>query len=424
MHFAVVCEGTPTLDTNGGQQTSWMIIKSLVDAGHKVTACLLLDCSSPWHDERTDTRLAVLRSMEVTVVPVKVGAPPPAIDSWPKRLRRLCSPRLEEYFPIARLSAVVTEILRRAQPDGVFAFDVPGAAATNGLVQIPCMAGLGALPHTMQGIWWRQNDWHLTHAYFRNSLGALVRYYWLKRLLPDLVASCQEIRNFGPDIAAELNSSGLRCSHIRPPAYDFGGPDWQERRLAQADDSKFRILLIGHTQGTFSRYGLHLFADEVLPILEKEVSSESIEVRIVGAFAPSPDLAEKLESPLVKICGWVESIEAEFFSAHVVLVPNPIALGLRMRIITGLSFGSCTVAHEANLVGSPELVSEESILVGRNGPELASAVLRAMSDATLRQAIGNKGREVFDNYFAQSVAGARIVRELEEMAIRHRDLRG
>lgn len=423
MHFAVISGGIPNLETSGGSQTSWLIIKALLDAGHRVTTCLLLNLSDPWLEERKDKRLADLGGLgtEVISVPCALPTQPPSFNRLEK-FRRLLAPTLESIFPSIRLAPQMKKILEQVHPDALFLFDLDAVAATHGLTVAPRIAGLGALPHILQTIRLKQTPKEFSRSYFKLTLNTFLGNPGLKRLMIRLLSECEAISNFGADQVAELHRLGLgSCLYFKNPAYDFGGPDWRKRREHYEDCSKFKILLIGHLQGTFTRHGLHLFVDEILPVLEQRFDQERLEIHIVGNFSPTKDLATKLSSPMIKLRGWVERVDPEYLSAHVLLVPNPIPLGQRMRVLAGLSCGCCIVAHRANLVASPELVSEENILVANDGIGLAEAILRALADPALRDRLGTAGRQTFEEYYALPVAGARIVAELEQIAWEHKN---
>lgn len=418
MHFAVVTERIPNLETSGGQQTPWLVIKALRDAGHEVTVCVLLKSSDRWwlsQKERADKRAADLRALGVTVLPVQAdldGPGPPA--TFRERVRRWIAPRLEEVFPQNRLAPKVNALLEEARPDAVWVWGFEGAAATHGLSVAPRMVAVGNFPHTVLARHWTLMSARATISYALLTLRVFVRpdRAVLRRLLSD----CAVVSSFCATDAVELRRLGVPCVCWRNPVHDFGGPDWRRRRKARENGSKYKILLIGHLQGTFTRYGLQLLADEVLPILTRKLGEDRFEVHIVGNFAPPPEIAAKLSSKVVRARGWVEDIGPEFSSADVLLVPNPVPLGLRMRIPTGFSFGCCVVAHEANLVDAPELVPGENLLIAKDGVGLAEAVLRALADTELRERLGANGRRTFEQCFALDVAGAPIVAELERMA--------
>jgi glycosyltransferase involved in cell wall biosynthesis len=98
------------------------------------------------------------------------------------------------------------------------------------------------------------------------------------------------------------------------------------------------------------------------------------------------------------------------------LVPTDIPLGIRVRIITGWSFGCPIVAHRANAAGIPEMRNEENALLADTDLELANAVCRLLRDQALQNRLSNGGRSTFEQYFAESVAGQAIVEELERLA--------
>src|ERR687890_651883 len=97
-------------------------------------------------------------------------------------------------------------------------------------------------------------------------------------------------------------------------------------------------------------------------------------------YASPPELARLLDRPSVHLLGHVDEAGAEFRRAHVLLVPNSISLGIRVRIVTALSHGTCVVTHRANTLGIPELEHGTNALVGASGAELARLTLDALRD--------------------------------------------
>jgi glycosyltransferase involved in cell wall biosynthesis len=116
------------------------------------------------------------------------------------------------------------------------------------------------------------------------------------------------------------------------------------------------------------------------------------------------------------VLGHVERPAEEFASAHALLVPNAISLGVRVRIVTAFSYGACVVSHRANAEGIPELEHERNALLGSSGEELADAVVRALGDDGLRARLGAEGRATYERLFAPPVAVGRIREELGRIA--------
>jgi glycosyltransferase involved in cell wall biosynthesis len=176
------------------------------------------------------------------------------------------------------------------------------------------------------------------------------------------------------------------------------------------------ILLVGHLKGVVTMEGLRLFANEILPRLERELGVDGFEVRIAGGYDPPPDLARALDRPSVRLLGHVEGAEDEFRGAHLLLVPNSISLGIRVRIVTALSFGSCVVSHRANTLGIPELEHGRNALIGDSAEALAGQVLRALGDEGLRRTLGRGARDTYERHFAPPVAAGAIADTLERIS--------
>jgi glycosyltransferase involved in cell wall biosynthesis len=100
----------------------------------------------------------------------------------------------------------------------------------------------------------------------------------------------------------------------------------------------------------------------------------------------------------------------------VLLVPNSIPLGIRVRIVTGFSFGTCIVSDAANTGGIPELRHEQNALIGSTPAELAAALLRVVRDDELRARLGRGARETYLAGFAPPVAAGAIASTLERIA--------
>jgi glycosyltransferase involved in cell wall biosynthesis len=161
--------------------------------------------------------------------------------------------------------------------------------------------------------------------------------------------------------------------------------------------------------------GLELFARQILPSLERELGADGFEVRIAGGYTPPPELARLLDRPSVRMLGHVDEAGDEFRGADVMLVPNSIQLGIRVRIVTAFSYGTCVVTHSANRQGIPELEHGRNSLVCESPEELVSETLRALRDADLRRRVGVGGRETYDRDFRPDVSVGRIAEVLDEI---------
>jgi hypothetical protein len=210
---------------------------------------------------------------------------------------------------------------------------------------------------------------------------------------------------------------GVKAWYAHYPMPDLAGPGWREKReAAQTEPGPPRILMIGHLRGIGTISGFHLFVPEILPLLTQELGPDGFEVHVVGGQEPPAAFVEGLRHPAVRLRGQIERPEQEFFAAHLLLAPNPTTTGASARILSGLTFGSCIVAHTDSVIGIPELEHDRNSLLAQDGPAHAREPLRALRDSALRERLGDEARRLYESAFSPSVAAARIVQELERLA--------
>ena len=229
------------------------------------------------------------------------------------------------------------------------------------------------------------------------------------RLLVKLLNECAASGAFAAHHAKWLRDRGAPgCLYLHTPVPDPGPVERAEPELPT-------ILLVGHFKGVVTLEGLELFGRRVLPELERELGPDGFEVRIAGGYAPPPALARLLDRPSVQLLGHVEEAGPEFRRAHVMLVPNSIPLGIRVRIVTAFSYGTCVVTHSANRQGIPELEHDRNALVADSPAGLVGETVRALRDAQLRRRIGLSGRETYDRDFRPDVSVGRIADVLDQI---------
>lgn len=402
--------------------TCWALLSALLRVGHRVTAYCLVGPSDPFN---TSERQAILARLGVEVVVLsgaEYGAPGLLGRERSVRamLRRVVSPTLATFFPSVSLAPRMKALLGEARPDAVFAYHYDAIAATHGLRVAPRVAGTGDLWH-----WPKMRRWQLarpkpTLRYLRSTLGVMRDASYCPRFIAQLLNDCDAVGCFGAYDAAWLRQHGVsQCQYFRSPIVDACGSQWRTFHSSSAKNKKVRILLgPSNLTATSTMAGLRLFAHQILPRLEGALGQEGVEVRIVGEGADAlPEaLSRKLRRPVVQFVGRVEPADAEFLSADIQLVPTPILLGIRLRIITGFSFGRCVIAHTKESLNIPEMVHEENALLASDGAGLAAAIIRAARDPSLRQRLGACARATYERYFAPEVAGAAIVATLERLA--------
>jgi glycosyltransferase involved in cell wall biosynthesis len=409
----VVSGGVPNPAASGGAVTAWTVMTHLLAEGHEVGVVALRD---PEHYDPTDasdeTRVAAARDAGAEVVQLVSGSTA-AFRSLPRgpaaRLRRAWRPRDEELYPHLVDRGAVRGAAAHLGAEVAFVYHFEALAASRDL-DVPRFAAVGDPPHL--SALYRFRD-ELPHP---RALRRVVRLQTQIRHQPPLLvrflAECEAYGAFAAHHAAWLRSQGAKaCEYLRTPVPD---PGPGERVVTE----KPRILLVGHLKGIVTLDGLRIFAREILPRLEAELGADGFEARILGGYEPPDELADALDRPAVRLLGHVEDPADEFRSAAVMLVPNSIPLGIRVRIVTGFAYGTCVVSHRANAHGIPELAHGWNALLGASGAELAAAVTRAIADDHLRRQLEAGARRTYEEAFAPPVAAGRIAEILTRIATR------
>jgi glycosyltransferase involved in cell wall biosynthesis len=388
VRIAFVIGGIPSLGHSGSTIAAWTILEELVAAGHDVTAILLP--APELLDESVTPRLEEIRRLGVDVRIVDI--PPARPLRRPAFVRSLIAPRDEELFPAARAGFAL-------DCDAFLAFGIEAIAATAGNPR-----GLAVLSHP-PGVSRR-----IRARYSRTSLWERSFLFHADRRAARLLRQFASVGVFSEHHAAWARRHQVDAWYAHYPMPDLAGPDWRARRAVGKSNPTPRILLIGHLRGIGTISGLHLFVPEILPRLG------GCDVRLVGGHEPPEEFREALRPPPVRLLGPIDDPSDEFFRADVLLAPNPTTTGASARILSGLTFGCCIVAHTDSLIGIPELRDGENCLLASDGPGLAEATLRALADRELRERLGDAARELYERAFSPPVAARRLVRELEELA--------
>jgi glycosyltransferase involved in cell wall biosynthesis len=306
-------------------------------------------------------------------------------------------------------------LVAKFKPDVVVGFPINAIASTDGLASLPRVVVFGDLDHLIPRFRWRSTPVRPFARFGRATLAVLAaRRQWEFSKL--LLSRCNRVINLVPHHTRWLQEHGVpSCVHVRIPTVDLAGSEWKRRRQT-VRSSRPRILMVGSLSGSATLPGLYLFAHEIIPAIEKSLGPNGFEVHIAGRHEPPADLRALLRRPSIVLRGYVDALTPEFLAADVVLVPTPIEIGIRVRIIVAASYGCCVVAHRANLMGTPEFEHDRDILAADDGRGLAEAVVHALTDAHLRERIGDAARRTYERYFGLDTAGRHLVAEVERAA--------
>ena len=410
MRFGFVIGGIPSLGHSGSTLASWTILETLLRAGHEVTAVL---CPAGYLvDETVPERVASIERLGAAVRVVEVPDPGPV--SRARFLRSLVAPANADLLPAVRAAEGVRAAL--GDIDVGMAFGIEAIAATAGYDRAPFLAVLSHPPGIPRRLRLRYDPSGRSLVTRASELSFLAH---ANRRTASLLRGFASVGIFSGHHAEWARRHGVNAWYAHYPMPDLAGPDWREQREAgQSEPGPPRILMIGHLRGIGTISGFHLFVPEILPALTRELGAEGFEVHVVGGQDPPAAFVEGLRHPAVRLCGQISSPEHEFFSAHVLLAPNPTTTGASARILSGLTFGSCIVAHTDSVIGIPELEHGSNCLMAADGDGLARETLAALRDAALRERLGDEARRLYESSFSPPVAAGRIVEELEWLGAR------
>src|SRR6185503_9227039 len=115
--------------------------------------------------------------------------------------------------------------------------------------------------------------------------------------------------------------------------------------------------------------------------------------------------------------GYIEDLDEEMDKVTAILVPTPIKLGARVRILEAFRYGVAVISHQANKAGMPELEHNRNLLLASSGQEFADAMLRLAAHQEDAVRLGRTAFEEFSRELNSTVTAKRILRFIEEEVI-------
>jgi glycosyltransferase involved in cell wall biosynthesis len=411
VRIAFVIGGIPSLGHSGSTIASWIIISKLLEDGHDVTAVLL---PAPYLlDGTAEERFAELERSGAKVRVIDVPPPAPAGSRWRGRAsfaRSIVRPRDEELLPAVRVRDDVRAAL--GDSDAGLAFGIEAIAASAG-APIPILAALSHPPGVARRL--RARYAASGHSLLGRASERSFLVYADRRTAA-LLRQFPSVAVFSRHHAEWAARHGAKAWYAHYPMPDLAGAGWRERRASGKPNPKPRVLMIGHLRGIGTISGLHLFVPSILPLLTEALGADGFEVHVVGGQDPPDEFRASLDHPAVRLRGQITDPSEEFFKADVLLAPNPTVTGASARILSGLTFGSCVVAHTDSVVGIPELTHGLNSLLAAEGPSLAHETLVALADRSLREDLGDEARALYERAFRPEVAAGRLVAELNRLS--------
>ena len=390
--IAAVVGAIPSTRKGGGAITAYSAIEGFLQDGMEVDVVVLYGSEEDNYDNREDL-LALGAKVHFLNLEVLGNS------SFARKVKNILGLKLVHLFPTLAVSPTVEHKLAEIGPDLLFTYHWEGLAAVYGIseyIKIGLVGDPIHLPTRFRNSLYSRLDSPL--GVKQRIINFYTDVFVVKRQIKGMVAllnDCEIKGAFASHHADEFSQMGVNdCLYVRTPV-----PEVQPCTLDPG--RRFKIVLIGHLVGIATLSGLEIFIKEIYPRVEQQVGRENFEVHLVGGFFDTMPKSFKdgLTKQNIVIRGQVSPADNEFLSADVVLVPTPIDLGIRVRIITAFSFGSLIVAHSANEKGIPELVSGYNSLTGSNGKQLAEQIINVFNETVNVKEIKSNSRKTYERFF-------------------------
>jgi len=166
------------------------------------------------------------------------------------------------------------------------------------------------------------------------------------------------------------------------------------------------FLLAGNVASTVSLSGFYFLRDQVLPHLAHELSRGDLQIMIIGGGKLPEALSSALAMyPNVNILGHVDEARLRdvYSRAIALLVPTPIPVGFRTRIVDAFRHGVPAIVHAANRAGFRQLEHGQNCLMTSNGAQFAQLMRDALADPGRMQTIAQTARKEFEQYYSADV---------------------
>jgi len=403
----VITDTVPNIYHGGGGVTSFSIIKSLISLGHKVDLLALSPNELNYEGRNDNTYKEQLYNIGINKIIILNN-----VISVKTTMFRKFFPRIKDLFPGYLSSTLIQNFLISEEHDIIFAYHWNAIASIYKIMGIPKFGIVGDpihLPYLFRKEYNKRYQSSKRNSfYFKLWLLEVTQIPRKIKIMKTLLNSCNKSGAFAYHHALSLKTSGvINCSYFRTPVID---PLIDFNNTIISRGSKFKILHIGHLQGIATISGIELLSNQIIPKLDQLIGMDNYEVHIVGGYFHTLPLKlqQKLTRNNIIIRGQVTPSDNEFISSHILIVPTPIELGIRVRIITGLSFGNCIVTHSANKKGIPELVNNENCLIADDALSLANACFSIYQNTELREKLEINARKTYEQLFSPIAAGNEI----------------
>ena len=232
----------------------------------------------------------------------------------------------------------------------------------------------------------------------------------------EIIPNGVDIEDYQPDSTPVGATSGLNAIGQTSGLNAIDETSRSQHPIGETSRSRFdaqesHLIYIGSMDWYPNEDAVTFFADEVLPRIHEKLPN--VQFSAVGGN-PSARVQKLAANPQIQVTGRVPEIKPYFARATVFVVPLRIGSGTRLKILEALAMGKAVVSTTVGAEGLDLGIGEE-ILIADEPKAFAEAVLRLLTDASLRRRLGEKGRARVERDYDWRSIGEKLLRLYESL---------
>ena len=122
-----------------------------------------------------------------------------------------------------------------------------------------------------------------------------------------------------------------------------------------------------------------------------------VRVQVVGKDPPEYIKKLALEDARVQVTGWVPSLQPYLSNADVAVAPMTYGSGIQNKVLEAMACGTPVVVTPL-AISAISVSPGHDLLVGETSTDLSNAILRLLTNSSLRAQIGQNGRRFVEKY--------------------------
>lgn len=322
----------------------------------------------------------------------------------------------EHYYIGKNYTALIDDEISKFCPDHIFCFTLNSALAYNSKKH--------GIAHSVSVV-----DIDYLVKYYRIKLKRyttirewlyqkkrILKFRKLNKILVARLKKANVVFEHAAHHAEWLKNKGIAQTTYLPVNYYFD-PHPKGFKSNLIPNEKLKISLIGDVNGIATIYGLFFLADEILPLLNKNIKLvEKLEINIYGGGTIDDRLKKKFDcfSNLVHLKGYVRNLVDIYENTDVLMIPTNIPLGFRTRIIEGFYYRMPVLAHKANTVAMPEFIHMVNGFEAKNAKDFVDLIELILTDRSILNQISEKAYKDYEQSLNGEVVGKRMVDYMEQ----------